>query len=203
MLATVLLTQRGTPNIYQGDEIGMTNCSFDSIDEYDDIQVKNAWQALVASGKYPADVFLKTANRIARDHARTPMQWSTAPNAGFTTGQPWLKVNPNYRYVNVSEQDTNSNSVLNFYRKLLRWRKQTPTLHGGSYRDLLPDHPTIWAFERRLRNEYYWILANFSAETVDLPNVLTDGIRSGELILFNYRDQTNAMRPFEVRLYQS
>ena len=202
MLATVLLTQRGTPTIYQGDEIGMTNCPFDMIDAYDDIQVKNAWQALVASGKYPADVFLQTANRIARDHARTPMQWSDAPNAGFTTGRPWLKINPNYQHVNVSQQMADPHSVLAYYRNLLRWRKQTPALHEGSYRDWLPDHPIIWAFERVLGDAHFWILANFSAEGINFPDALADLVHSDELILSNYQSQTDFMQPFDVRVYK-
>lgn len=203
MLATILLTQRGTPSIYQGDEIGMTNCSFDSISEYDDIQVKHAWQALVASGNYPAEVFLQTANRIARDHARTPMPWSDAPNAGFTSGQPWLKVNPNYPAINVRQQEKDPDSVLNYYRRLLHWRKQTPTIHYGTYRDVLPDHPTLWAFERMLDNERFTTIANFSEEPVILPDILRELVRSDELALSNYQGQTDAMRSFEVRVLWS
>ena len=203
MLATVLLTQRGTPTIYQGDEIGMTNCEFNAITEYDDIQVKNAWEALVASGKYPADVFLDTANRIARDHARTPMHWNDAPNAGFTTGKPWLKVNPNYAAINVKHQDSAPNSVLAYYRHLLRWRKQTPALHTGTYRDLLPDHPLIWAFERTLPGTAYRVVANFSAEVTALPGELTDALQGSERILSNYQCERgdDALQPYEARVY--
>ena len=201
MLATVLLTQRGTPSMYQGDEIGMTNCPFDSIAEYDDIQVKNAWQTLVESGDHPADVFLKTANRIARDHARTPMQWSDAPNAGFTSGQPWLKVNPVFQFVNVRNQVNDPKSVLAFYKTLLRWRKQKPALHEGTYRDLLPDHLSIWAFERELGNERIVIIANFSAERIVLPDELITVAKSGQPVLSNYTDRADALRPFEVRVY--
>ena len=200
MLATVLLTQRGTPSIYQGDEIGMTNCSFDSIDEYDDIQVKNAWNALIAPD---ADLlkqkrFLQTANRIARDHARTPMQWFNVPNAGFTAGRPWLKVNPNYRQINVADQQIRPDSVLQYYKKLLRFRKQTPTLHEGTYRDLLPDHPTIWAYERRLGNTVLVILANVSDGDVYIPEA-----EAGDLVLSNYASTALALRPFEARIYHA
>ncbi len=198
MLAMVLLTQRGTPSVYQGDELGMTNCPFASITEYDDIQVKNAWQALVASGEYPADVFLETANRIARDHARTPMPWSDAPNAGFTTSQPWLKINPNYTTINVSRQTADPNSVLNFYRRLLHWRKQTPAIHYGTYRDVLPDHPTLWAFERTLDNEQVMTIANFSADVVSVPDELRNLIHPAELVLSNYGTQADTLRPFEA-----
>ena len=229
MLATVLLTQRGTPSMYQGDEIGMTNCPFDSIDEYDDIQVKNAWNALLAPASMPEQVidrtqettsivragngslvpalmpenleqrFLQTANRIARDHARTPMQWSDAPNAGFTEGpRTWLKVNPNYRDINVAKQKDEPNSVLNYYRNLLRFRQQTPVLHEGAYRDLLPDHPTIWAFERRLGNAVWVLLANFSNQPVAVEVPV-----SGTVALSNYPNTptADALRPFEARIY--
>ncbi|GAB2579043.1 glycoside hydrolase family 13 protein [Spirosoma areae] len=201
MLATVLLTQRGTPNIYQGDEIGMTNCPFDSIDEYDDIQVKNAWQALVASGKYPADVFLKNANRIARDHSRSPLQWSNAPNAGFTTGQPWLKVNANYTTINVRQQDTDAGSVLNYYRNILRWRKQTPALHQGTYRDLLPNHPSIWAFERSFDKKQFITVANFSEQVILFADLPINGLTLAAVILSNYLINADSLRPFEVRVY--
>ncbi len=200
LLATVLFTQRGTPSLYQGDEIGMTNCPFDSVEEYDDIQVRNAWQTLVESGNYPADVFLETANRIARDHARTPMQWSDAPNAGFTSGQPWLKINPDYQSINIDNQLADPNSVLAFYKKLLRWRKQTPALHEGTYRDLLPDHSIIWAFERELVSERIQIIANCSVNSAVLPDELATSIRPGRQVLSNYTDKADALRPFEVRV---
>lgn len=206
MLATVLLTQRGTPSIYQGDEIGMTNCPFNAIDEYDDIQVKNAWNALIAHDRSAhnfnrEDLFLETANRIARDHARTPMQWSDAPNAGFTLGKPghvrpWLKINPNYRQINVADQQVREESVLQYYKKLLRFRRQTSALHEGAYRDLLPDHPAVWAFERRLAHTVLVILANFSDGDVYVPEV-----EAGDLLLSNYTSSTLALRPFEARIY--
>lgn len=195
LLATVLLTQRGTPSIYQGDEIGMTNCSFTSIAEYDDIQVKNAYHELVESGQYAADIFLETANRIARDHARTPMQWFATRNAGFTSGRPWLKVNPNYTRINVADQQIRTDSILHFYRKLLRWRKKTPAIWDGTYQDLLPDHPTVWAYERRLGEERLVVLANLSDSDVYVPEVET-----GDLVLGNYATIALALRPYETRI---
>jgi oligo-1,6-glucosidase len=197
-LATVLLTQRGTPNIYQGDEIGMTNCPFFSIDEFDDIQVKNAWQALVVPDGQLDPIFLRTANRIARDHARTPMQWNDSANAGFTAGNSWLKLNPNYPEINVAGQETNETSILNFYRRLLRWRKQQPIIHTGTYRDLLPDHPTIWAFERTDGTEKRTTIANFSGELVLVP----DEILVGKTLIGNYLDSVNTdfLQAWEVRV---
>lgn len=200
MLATVLLAQRGTPSIYQGDEIGMTNCPFDSIDEYDDIQVKNAYRALVTNGGGSAETFLRVANRIARDHARTPMPWFDAPNAGFTTGRPghvrpWLKINPNYRQINVADQQARSDSVLQYYKRLLRFRKQTPALHDGTYRDLRPDDPALWAYERRLGGTVLVILANFTGKEQSVP-----AVEAGDVALLNYPTRAPVLRPFEARI---
>lgn len=202
LLATVLLTQRGTPSLYQGDEIGMSNCPFESIDEFDDIQVKNAWTALSVAPNFNPRQFLQTANRIARDHARTPMQWSDAPQAGFTTGpRTWLKVNPNYVSINVAAQDTDPparrhGSVLNYYRQLLRWRKQTPAIHTGTYNDLAPAHPTIWAFERAHESGTYITVANVSGEIERLPFQV-----AGNVIRGNYANQAESLQPWEVRVY--
>ena len=198
LLATVLLTQRGTPSIYQGDEIGMTNCPFNSIDEYDDIQVRNAWNVLIGpeADAEKQNQFLKTANRIARDHARTPMQWSGAPNAGFTNGpRTWLKVNPNYRDINVAKQEVEPQSILNYFRNLLRFRKQRAVLHEGTYRDWLPEHPTIWAFERRLEEDELLIVANVSGQETNVPDGLT-----GQVLLSNYADVAGTLRPYEARI---
>jgi oligo-1,6-glucosidase len=206
MLATVLLTQRGTPNIYQGDEIGMTNCPFDHVSEYDDIQVKNAYQALVASGKYPEKLFLQTANRIARDHARTPMQWTDGQYGGFIhhladkTGiisrAPWLKVNPNYSHINVAKQLKDPYSVLNYYSKLLHWRKQAPAMHYGSYRDLLPLHPSLWIYERSLEKTHITVLANFSSQ-----ELAVESFTSGAVVLSNYTEpKKDILQPYEARI---
>ena len=200
-LATVLLTQRGTPTIYQGDEIGMTNCPFRNIDEFNDIQVKNAWNALVVPNPALGPVFLETANRIARDHARTPMQWAAEVNAGFTSGQPWLKLNLNYAQINVTAQTSDPASVLSFYRKLLRWRKHQPVIHTGTYRDLLPDHPTLWGFERANNTERFVTVANLSGESVVLP----DDMLPGRIVLCNYDEtgEKERLRPWEARVYSS
>ena len=228
MLATVLLTQRGTPSLYQGDEIGMSNCPFESIEEYDDIQVRNAWLALSSfapdlnqgqrmikptdsnqgqqmmkptdlnQGQQMIKPFLKSANRIARDHARTPMQWSAAPLAGFTAGpKTWLKVNPNYASVNVAQQESDPHSVLNYYQNLLRWRKKTPAMHTGSYRNLAPDHPSLWAFERVHESGTFVTVANFSGESVDTPVEF-----EGEVVIGNYAGKTGALEPWEARVYK-
>ena len=172
MLAAVLLTQRGTPCIFQGDELGMTNCPFESVAEFDDIQVKNAYNALVVNGSVEEADFLKAANRIARDHARTPMQWSAAAQAGFTDGSStWLKVNPNHATINADAQLAAPDSVFHFYRQLLAFRKQTPALIYGDYQDILPDHAQVWAYTRHFEGSTIWVFCNFSETdvVVDLP----------------------------------
>jgi oligo-1,6-glucosidase len=197
MLATVLLTQRGTPTIYQGDEIGMTNCHFNDITEFNDVQVLNAYEALVSTGKVSEAAFLKSVNYIGRDHARTPMQWFNGPNAGFTTGKPWLNVNPNFPQINVAAQQVRDDSILSFYKQLIRWRRKTPAIWDGTYTDLLPDHPTVWAYERVLKNGRIIVLANFCSEEVYTPEA-----ELGELILSNYVTPALALRPYEARIYK-
>lgn len=205
MLATLLLTLRGTPSIYQGDELGMSNCAFGSIEEFDDVQVKNAYQALVTEGPYSPEEFLKAANRIARDHARTPVQWTNAPQAGFTDGPAtWLKVNPNYLYINAQEQVTNPGSVYHYYRSLIRLRKQHPALVYGSYRDLRPRCNRIYAFVRIHHSDKYLVVCNFTAQ--DQTFSLSLKHQSLMLLIANYPDAPTApltaLRPFEARLYR-
>jgi oligo-1,6-glucosidase len=116
LLATVLHLHRGTPYVYQGDEIGMTNAPFASIDDFDDIESRNHYTAAVAAGEDPETV-LEAMRHMSRDNARTPMQWNDSPNAGFTTGTPWLPVNPNYRQINVAEAVDDPNSIFHYFRQ--------------------------------------------------------------------------------------
>jgi oligo-1,6-glucosidase len=196
MLATVLLTLRGTPSLYQGDEIGMTNCPFGSVEEFDDVQVRNAHESLVRRGGGDEKQFLAAANRIARDQARTPFQWDASPNAGFTTGKPWLKVNPNFSSgVNATAEETAPRSILAFYRNLIELRKQTPALVYGRYRDLRPDDNAVWLYEREWEGETWLVACNFTADyqPLEIDWLLVHG---------NYGDQAGALRPFEARIYQ-
>lgn len=201
MLATLLLTLRGTPSIYQGDELGMTNCSFTSIEEYNDVQVQNAYQSLVVNQKKDAAVFLKTCNQIARDHARTPMQWSDAENAGFTEGNgTWLKVNPNYPYINAKQAQNEANSIFHHYRSLIQLRKENPVLVYGNYEDLLPDDPHLWVFSRSLEDIRFIVVANFSAAMQRFPSLVFG--EKTELLMGNYAEEgvDFELRPYEVRI---
>lgn len=201
MLATLLLTLRGTPSIYQGDELGMTNCSFTSIEEYNDVQVQNAYQSLVVNQKKDAAVFLKTCNQIARDHARTPMQWSDAENAGFTEGNgTWLKVNPNYPYINAKQAQNEAHSIFHHYRSLIQLRKENPVLVYGNYEDLLPDDPHLWVFSRSLEDIRFIVVANFSGAMQRFPSLVFG--EKTELLMGNYAEEgvDFELRPYEVRI---
>ncbi len=196
MLATVLLTLRGTAYIYQGDEIGMTNAHFSSIEEFNDVQVLNAYRALLVEEKGIEMDFLSACNQIARDHARTPMQWDDTTNAGFSDAtKTWLKVNENFSKINVKQQLNDTGSILNYYKRLIQLRKKTPTLVYGSYTDLLPDNEVIWAYSRKLDGVELLIFCNFSPYIQQLPLAYSDG----SVLISNYEQpQLPQLRPFEA-----
>jgi oligo-1,6-glucosidase len=205
MLATILLTLRGTPYIYQGDEIGMTNCPFDSIEEFDDVQVKNAWNSLIVNQHKDAALFLNTANRIARDHARTPMQWSNAKNGGFTEGnKTWLKINPNFKNMNVQADNENPDSILNYYKALIRFRKEYLVLVYGAFEDILPEHEKIYAYIRSSENEKLLIINNVSSEKMGLKSLIDYPLSILTLLMTNYTIKTPiwTLQPFESRIYR-
>jgi oligo-1,6-glucosidase len=205
MLATILLTLRGTPYIYQGDEIGMTNCKFNSIKEFDDLQVKNAWESLVIQQKKDSSIFLKTANIIARDHARTPMQWRNAKNGGFTEGdKTWLKVNPNFKKINVQADSENPDSILNYYKALIRFRKEHLVLVYGSFEDILPEHEKIYAYIRSSENEKLLVINNVSGEKIGLKSLVNYPLSILALLMTNYTTKTPiwTLQPYESRIYR-
>lgn len=173
-LATMSLMQRGTPFIYQGDELGMTNFPFTSIDQFDDISARNLWREKVGGGQVSAADMLATLNRTSRDHTRTPMQWTAGEGAGFTTGKPWLAINPNHDRINAQSQQAKPGSVLSYYRRLIALRKQVPVLVDGAYRDIDPGHASVYAFTRTDGDARAVVLINFSDKPVDYA--LPDGI---------------------------
>ncbi len=205
MLATILLTLRGTPYIYQGDEIGMTNCPFDSIDEFDDVQVKNAWNSLILNQHKDASLFLKAANKIARDHARTPMQWSNTKNGGFTEGdKTWLKVNPNFKKINVRADNDNPDSILNYYKALIRFRKENLVLVYGAFEDILPEHEKIYAYIRSSENKELLIINNVSGDKMGLKSLIDYPLSILTLLMTNYTTKTPiwTLQPYESRIYR-
>jgi oligo-1,6-glucosidase len=180
-LATLVLTQRATPFLYQGDELGMTNYPFESIEQYDDVEAKGLWRSLVETGAVPSEELLAHLRETSRDHSRTPMQWSSASHGGFTTGTPWLAVNPNYVEINAVAQLADQDSVFHHCRRLIALRKSMPVLVHGAYRDLDPDHPSVFAYTRALRDEKVLVLINFGRDTI--AYALREGIRiSGRLL---------------------
>ncbi|AZR72972.1 glucohydrolase [Anoxybacter fermentans] len=207
LLATMLLTLPGTPYIYQGEEIGMTNVKFSSIEEYNDIDTVNYYHEEVAKGRDPEEV-LKELMPKSRDNARTPVQWTAGKNAGFTTGTPWLKVNPNYKQINVEEAQKDPDSVLNYYKKLIRLRKREENLAliYGNYIPLFEDHEKIYSYIRQLDNDRFLIILNFSKEKL---NFTLDEIpyKDYQLLIANYPVQDEKLeqiklRPYEARIYR-
>ena len=205
LLGTVLHLHRGTPYIYQGEELGMTNVLFSSIEDFRDIESLNYYSQAVASGQDPADVLAALRLR-SRDNGRTPMHWDDSPHAGFTVSQPWMPVNPNYDVINAEAERANPDSVLQHYRKLIALRDDLPVVAYGDFTMLLPQDPQIYAFTRRLEDIELLVLANFSHEIVEADLLNADDWAAAEELLTNY-SQTGSedllrLRPWEARVFR-
>ena len=174
LLSTFLLTMRGTPYYYGGDELGMTNIRFNKIDDYQDIETRNMYKQLQAEGGNLSQ-FVEAQKLTGRDNGRTPFQWDNSANAGFTTGTPWLKINPNYAQVNAAAEEKDSTSVLNYFRRATAARRQHKVLVYGAYQLLDAANPHIYAYTRTLENEKALVVLNFTSEkrTWALPAGLT------------------------------
>ena len=164
-LATVLHLHRGTPYVYQGDELGMANAPFTTISDYRDIQALNFYAEAAARGGADLPALLRAMRRMSRDQGRTPVQWDSSPGAGFTTGTPWLAINPNHVEVNAAAQVGEPGSVYEHYRRLIALRHTDSAVTEGDFELLLPDHPAIWAFLRRTDHAELLVAANFSSES--------------------------------------
>ena len=199
MLATILFGMQGTPYIYQGQEIGMTNVKY-RLEEYRDIEIRNMAAERLAEG-YTLESVMESIHTKGRDNARTPMQWNAEENAGFTTGQPWIKVNPNYTQINVEAQEADPNSVLNYYRALIQLRKDEDVIRDGDYTEIMPDWDNIFAYSRNDGHKKLTVLANFSGETVEYPAWTVD--TAGQPILGNYDNwpAEGVLRPWEAVMY--
>jgi oligo-1,6-glucosidase len=207
LFETMILTLRGTPFLFEGDELGMTDFPFKTLADYDDIAVKNAYKALVDTGKISAEAFLTSQAKVSRDNARTPMQWDSSPEAGFTTGShPWLAVNPNYKEINAAREESDPASVLNYVRALIGLRAHNLAFVYGDFEDLDPQHPHIFAYTRTLGSEKYLIVENFSSSPVayTLPNDL----KAANLLLSDIPGSHEAnvstlnLAPWESRIYK-
>ncbi len=202
LLATLLLTMRGTPCIYQGSELGMTNARWHRLDELRDIEARNAWAEWQANGRNDVQAFLEAASVNGRDNARTPMQWTDAPHAGFTTGMPWIKVNENYPEVNARKAMADADSVFHYYRHLMALRKAHPTLIYGSYRPLREDDEQLFAYERRDADGRYLVLLNFGEAEYPVEGLVPAEHR---WLIGNYAMPTTAdepLRPWEARVLE-
>ena len=199
LLATLLMTLRGTPYVYQGDEIGMTNIKYPSIDYYDDIETRNAWKEAEEQGK-DMDIFLKAVHKQSRDNARTPLQWDNSRNAGFSSSKPWLDVNENYNKINVELQQGNPDSILNYYREIIRIRKNNSTLIYGDFLDLEPSNEKLFIYKRWDKQKTFIIVLNFSNDKTQWDIYNFDSMR---LVISNYKKSayTKSVDPWEARVY--
>ena len=197
-LAAVLFTLRGTPFIYEGEELGMTNVAWDSIDAYDDISSHGQY-ALALEDGFSKEEALGFVHFNSRDNARTPMQWTAEKHAGFTSGTPWLPVNENYRTLNAAAEEADTDSVLHFYRKLAKLRETTPALLDGVYEELLEENEQIYAFSRTLGKTRVKTAVNFSTKDAALPA----GFLRGTRLAGSYADApTTSLRPLEAVIYE-
>ena len=197
-IATCLHMMQGTPYVYQGEELGMTNTVFNSVDDFRDLESVNAYRELVESGLYTdEDMFPKIAHK-SRDNARTPMQWDASENAGFTAGTPWIAVNPNYKKINVADQLKREDSVFNYYKKLIRLRKENEIIVYGNYELLLPEDENIFAYTRTLGNQKLLVVCNFSKTEQKFD---FSGYENAKVLISNYnRDarKDGILKPYEA-----
>ena len=203
MLGTCLHMMQGTPYIYQGEELGMTNFPFRHISQVDDIECKNAYQTLVIDNKeYSEETMFEIISKKSRDNARTPMQWDDSENGGFTTGTPWLAVNPNYTFINAASQVNDPDSVFSYYKKLIELRKNNKIIVYGSYDLLCPDDEKIYAFTRTLGDEKLLVICNFTDETLEIPEDAAALKKAAKAVMIsNYSEASDTLRPYEAVVY--
>lgn len=206
LLETMILTLRGTPFLYEGDELGMTNYPFKELADFEDVAVKNDYKSEVESGKTSAAAFFAVQAQFTRDNARTPMQWDSSSEAGFTTStHPWLAVNPNYKEINAAREEKDPASVLNYVRTLIKLRSHTPDFIYGDYQDLDPKNEKIYAYTRTLNGKYL-VVENFSSSSVTYT--LPDGLKAATLLLSDTPGSSEAnvstlhLAPWESRIYR-
>ena len=204
MLATCVHMMQGTPYVYQGEELGMTNCPFNTLENLRDLESINAFHELTKQGKITEEDMLAAINYKGRDNARTPMQWDDSTYAGFSTAQPWIMVNPNYTKINAKDQVNREDSVFKYYQKLIKLRHESDLIVYGTYDLILDDDKDIYAYTRTLGKEKLIVYCNFSENTreVELPEEFTDG----KILISNYNDaavnKKITLRPYEAIVIQ-
>ena len=197
MLATFLHGLQGTPYIFQGEEIGMTNIRL-PLEQYVDLEIHNLYRDRVAAGYAPEEV-MESIYARGRDNARTPMQWTAGENAGFTTGKPWLPVNENHAEINVQAAMEDPDSIFYYYQKLIALRKSHDVFRNGSFTLLLPEDEKRFVYRRDTKNEHMLVICNFSGETAPMEDIEIPA--QAELLLTNYKTQEDRLKPYEARLY--
>jgi len=208
LLATFIHMLQGTPYTYQGEEIGMTNVAFETIADYRDIETLNIYRELVQEKGLAPEYVLSIIHAKSRDNARTPMQWDNRQNAGFTTGAPWMKVNPNYQEINVKRALADPNSIFYYYQKLIQLRKQYPVIVYGAYDLILDSDEEIYAFTRTFQDDRLLVLLNFTRNTPVFALPAGISFSKHDLVISNYTVDPNedirllTLRPFEARVYR-
>lgn len=204
-LAASYLMLTGTPFVYQGQEIGMLNTKFNSLDECKDVVTHNNAKTFAKFG-IQGQAYLNIVNKTSREHSRTPVQWDESKNAGFTTGTPWFAVNPNYKTINVSDELKDPDSILNFYKQAIQVRKLYPALSHGSYKEYYPTSEQVYCYEKDLGNQKALVICGFNKQNMTF--VAPDGfdLTKGNLVLKNYKDapagkKSCTLRPYECRVY--
>ena len=198
MIATCLHMLKGTPYVYQGEELGMTNAYFDRLEDYRDIESIHAFHQYVDSGLVTAEDMMRYLKEISRDNARTPMQWDDSPNAGFTTGTPWINVNPNYREINARAAVSDPDSVFHYYQELIRLRHTLPIIVYGTFRGLLEDSETIYAYRRLLDGQVLTVACNFTDQEQACD--LCEDPAATELISNYKTHKAGTLQPYEARV---
>lgn len=200
MLATCLYLMQGTPYIYQGQELGMTNVPFERIEDFRDLDSINAYYELTGQGIFSREEMLRYLRYKSRDNARTPFQWSDEEHAGFTTGTPWIMVNPNYKEINAREQMAREDSVFHYFQKLIRLRKEQEIIVYGTYELLLPESRELYAYTRTLGEKRLLVICNFTADQV--PFKVPEEFLQGKILIQNYGDagirENMTLRPYEA-----
>ena len=200
MLATLLHGMNGTPYIYQGEELGMTNVRFEDINEYNDIETLNMYKDRISKG-YSHDEIMASIYAKGRDNARTPMQWDSTENAGFTTGNPWLAVNKNYKFINAEDCLQDKDSIFYHYKKLIDIRKHNDTIIYGDYKLLLPEDKNVFAYSRKLNGDKIVVVCNFYDKEVNLN--FKEDFNNVEILLSNYKDSSIFMKDLKLRPYEA
>lgn len=198
--ATILHGLCGTPFVFQGEEIGMTNPQYD-MNQYEDIELKNSYQEQVEEKKLlTTKEFLDVEHKIARDNSRTPMQWNSSKNAGFSQGTPWYQVNPNYDEINVEKDRQSKKSVFKYYQDLIKLRHNEDILTEGTYKELIPEDENVFAYKRDLNDKHWLVLVNMASKTIPMADLKSDEIKNySKIIIHNYEGQEEKqLRPYEA-----